>query len=384
MKNNIYIHFPFCKTRCDYCNFYSQTSKSTYKDYTNYINLILKEIELKKTFLPSNNIDNIYLGGGTPSVFDPNLIINLLNNVYKVFNVSSNAEVTIEVNPDDITKNYLKELSKNSPINRVSVGIQSFNDKELESVSRRHTSLQAKNALDNINNYFDNFSLDLIYGLPYQTLKSFEDNINIALSFKPKHISAYALYIEKTSLLYKKILANKNNIKLNIPSEETTIKCYYLINDILKENNFIQYEISNYSLQNYNAKHNSCYWDIDNNYLGLGAGAHSYNGKVRQYNIPSLQQYKDNLLKDSYYDKEDITKKMKYNEYIMLKLRTNNGINLNYIKQIFGDDFYFDTLANLKKIKKEHLVNNLQNNDIILNTKGLLFADYYASLFFEL
>ncbi|MGI6717754.1 MAG: radical SAM family heme chaperone HemW [Bacteroidales bacterium] len=388
MKNNIYIHFPFCKTRCDYCNFYSQTSKSNYKDYSEYINLLLHEIQLQKNFLTSNNIDNLYLGGGTPSVFNIELIIKLLDYIYKIFNVSSNAEITIEVNPDDITPDYVKELSQNSPINRVSVGIQSFNDIELKSVNRRHTSLQAKKALENINKYFDNFSLDLIYGLPYQTLKSFKDNIDTALLFNPKHISAYALTIEETSPLYKNILANKNNLKLNIPSEEFTIECYHLINNILKDHGFIQYEISNYCIKDYKAKHNSCYWDIDNGYLGLGAGAHSYNGELRQYNIPSLIKYKSNLSNNNYYSQEKITKKMKYNEYIMLKLRTNNGINLNYINKKFGTDFYNNTLAELKNIKPEHLVNNLstiENNDnIILNTEGLLFADYYASLSFEL
>ena len=372
MNAGIYIHIPFCKTRCAYCAFYSQTK---YTQYDHYVNCILKEAETNTNFLNNSGIETVYIGGGTPSVLPPNLIAKLLNRLNEIYNLQNCKEITIEVNPDDIDTDWINYIKDNTPINRISIGVQSFNDDELKTVSRRHNAKKAINALKLISTNFDNFSLDLIYGLPTQTLSKWINSINIALQFNPKHISAYALSIEPNTPISR--LITKKEITL--PDEEFQIECYYKLIEILNSHNYIHYEISNYCQQGYHSLHNSHYWE-DYPYIGLGASAHSYNGIHRKWNISSINNYVagiDNNTK--IYEQENIDQKTKYNEYIMLHLRTNKGVELSEINKIFGQNYYNYTLNIINKISNKYI--QYIDNKIVLNDDGLLFADGIATNF---
>ncbi|MDR2085037.1 MAG: radical SAM family heme chaperone HemW [Bacteroidales bacterium] len=373
-ESSIYIHFPFCKSKCYYCNFFSETNSVIKPE--DYINLLIKEASQRNDYLNNSIVKSIYLGGGTPSLFSPQLISELLNRLYKIFNISENAEITIEVNPDDITDEYVKFLASNTKINRISIGIQSFNDKELKLINRRHSSRKAMESLEIISKHFDNFSLDLIYGLPSQDLESLNRNIEMALRFKPKHISVYSLTIEKGTPLFNDIQKKE----INIPGEDDEVNFYFFIADRLKENGYDHYEISNYSLDGFKSKHNSAYW-TGNTYLGLGPGAHSFDGNQRRWNFPSLLTYKTSLEDGkNYFETEKIDLTDSYNEYIMLAFRTKMGINLDYIDDKYGGIFTENTKNKLLLVPKDHLI--IIKSNYSLNDAGFLFADKYASDFF--
>ena len=370
-SSSIYIHFPFCKTRCSYCAFYSQTD---IKDFDRYVDALLLEAESRTSYLPDKNIATLYLGGGTPSLFPTQTIVRLMEKLSRLFNIQENAEMTIEVNPDDINSSYLSDLKKYSGINRISVGIQSFDDRELAAINRRHNSLTAKKALENIAAFFDNYSLDLIYGLPFQSVESYQNNLETALLFHPRHISAYALSVEQGTQLEKDLISQR----MAIPGDDMSIQCYHITNKILGDNNFEHYEISNYALAGYKSKHNSRYWTGDN-YLGLGAGAHSFNTTTRRWNFPSVERYIKSRFQ---YEEEQIDKKTALNEYIMLGLRTKNGVNLDFIDKKFGHE-YKKTIERLStQIPENHLI--VDGMALSLNEDGMLFADKYASILFFL
>ncbi|MDL2238583.1 radical SAM family heme chaperone HemW [Bacteroidales bacterium OttesenSCG-928-K22] len=372
-SSSIYIHFPFCKSKCYYCNFFSEINSNLSHD--EYIVLLLNESLQRKNYLNNTIVNSIYLGGGTPSVFDPKLISGLLNALDKIFNVAKNAEITIEVNPDDITEEYLKILSSYTNINRISVGVQSFNDNELKLINRRHSSEKAIKSLELISKYYDNISIDLIYSLPMQDLESLNHNINIALSFNPQHISAYSLTLEKETHLFKQIQKGE----VNIPSEDEDVDFYLFLTEQLKNNGYDHYEISNFCLQGYESKHNSAYW-TGNTYLGLGPGAHSFNGVQRRWNLSSINTYKSKLESgNNYFETEDINIISSFNEYIMLGLRTKKGISLDYISDKFGIEFLQNTKKALLLIPQQHIVE--KDMSYALNDAGMLFADKYASCF---
>ena len=372
-KSSIYIHFPFCKSKCHYCNFFSETNSLV--SHENYIELLIKEASYRADYLKDTIVTSIYLGGGTPSLFDPKLIAKLLSSLQNLFNISEEAEITIELNPDDITADYLQVLKSNTKINRASIGVQSFNDEELALINRRHSSEKAIKSIELVSKFFDNISFDLIYALPSQTMESLMKSLDIALSFNPKHISAYSLTLEKNTPIWNLI----EQKKVVIPNEDKEVDFYFLIAENLRERGYEHYEISNYCLQGYKSKHNSAYW-TGNIYLGLGAGAHSFDGKQRRWNLASMEAYLDLESGLNYFEIENISEIDAYNEYIMLGLRTKAGINLDYIKTKYGLKFYEKAKENLSKIPANQL--NINTLNYSLTDLGMLFADKHSSDFF--
>ena len=374
----LYFHFPFCKSRCIYCAFYSQTQ---YTDFQHYVECLIHEAKATMSssdvFTEHTKIDTVYLGGGTPSLIPVKLLSYLFTELYSTFDLSNSEEITIEVNPDDVNEEYIRQIKSFTPINRISIGVQSFNDDELKMINRRHNADKACKAIEIISQKFDNFSIDLIYGLPLQTSESWEASINKALAFNPKHISAYSLSIENGTPLAKMI----SEEKITVPDEDFTINCYHRLNEILREHGYLHYEISNYCLPNYHSRHNSNYWK-DFPYIGMGAGAHSYDCKSRHWNVKDIKKYMekiDNCLDAA--EHEIITQDMKYNEYIMLGLRTSQGIDYQYINDYFGKGKLNHTIESANKVSRQFIMPDC-HNALILNEEGMLFADGIASDFF--
>ncbi len=279
----IYIHIPFCKKLCFYCDFYHVISKS---DNSAFIEALIKEAALRKDYLENETVSTIYFGGGTPSVFSLKDLGIILNHLYKIFRVSENCELTIEINPDDVRSDYLEGLRKLN-INRISLGIQSWRDSDLKMLNRRHDSAQAVKALkDTFDAGFNNVTIDLIYGIPGLSLKAWESNLDFSFSFDIKHLSAYHLTIEPGTVFGK--MLEKGTIK-EIDECDSAAQFNKLIEKAESEG-FIQYEISNFGKTGYFSIHNSNYWK-QVSYLGLGPSAHSFNGYSRQWNVRDLKGY---------------------------------------------------------------------------------------------
>ncbi len=366
----LYIHIPFCKQACFYCNFHFTTSK---KSISNTVDAIIIELISRKNYLNSNKIDTIYFGGGTPSVLNNNDIDKIFNAIYKHYEISENAEVSFECNPDDLTTEKINFLNK-TPINRLSIGIQSFNDKDLEYLNRSHNANNAIRSIENSKKYFNNITIDLIYGIPTLSSNDWKNNLNMINKLDIPHFSAYCLTVEPQTPLFIFI---KNN-KIKPIDENLGIENFKQVIEFAKLNNFVHYEISNFSKENYFSKHNLGYWQ-NKNYVGIGAGAHSYNGNSRQWNIANNSEYvmkiKNNEL---YYEVENLSVIENYNEYVFTSLRTIWGCDKNYINNNFGEKFlnYFENQA-LRHIKSENIA--LQNTNYILTEKGLFLADNITS-----
>ncbi len=314
----VYIHIPFCKSRCAYCDFFSTTQLERREEY---VQALLREIAAR---VPDNEpIDTIYFGGGTPSILETKQIERLLNALLKK-STTPPQEITLEANPGDLNLEKLTAL-KRLGINRLSIGIQSFNDAELRLIGRRHNAAQAIQAVNDAQTAgFDNISIDLIYALPEQTMESWRETIHTALLLGVQHISCYCLSYEDGTPLTRLL----DDGKISRTDEDTENKLYDELCEILTANGFIHYEVSNFALPNRQSKHNSSYWN-NTPYIGLGAGAHSYDGQTRRWNIADLAAYVRRILSDSkYWDEESLTEEQKAIEHIMLGLRTREGITL--------------------------------------------------------
>ncbi|MEN8138887.1 MAG: radical SAM family heme chaperone HemW [Bacteroidota bacterium] len=323
----IYIHIPFCKQRCYYCDFHFTTSL---KNKDAIINAIIFELESRKTEL-NESIKTIYFGGGTPSILNTSDLEKILNAIYNNYRVISDPEITIEANPDDITLDKVKEI-KQTPINRFSVGIQSFHQKDLEFMNRAHNKVQADNCIPLIQDAgFNNITIDLIYGLPNQSKQEWIYNLNRTFELNIPHISAYALTVEEKTPLNALIRKGKYP---NV-SDEKAFDDFKILIDKTKEQGFIQYEISNFGKKGYFSKHNSSYWQGEK-YMGVGPSAHSFDGNSRRWNFANNKKYLENLLTDSYFETEKLSTKDRFNEYIMTGLRTIWGISLDKIEKEFG------------------------------------------------
>lgn len=312
----IYIHMPFCKTRCSYCSFYSTTDLP---NRSLYVDAVLKEYDLRKDYLPQGEkIRTIYLGGGTPSQIGNKDLARLLHTLP----TKEAEEVTIEANPSDMTEAKLRAWLAMG-INRLSIGVQSFNDYKLAMLARRHDSKQARKVIRLAKDIgFTNISIDLMYALPNQTPEEWQADISEALDLGVQHISTYCLSIEPGTLLYK--LREKGFIH-DIDDDQANAM-YACLSDQLKAAGYVHYEVSNFALPGYESKHNSSYWD-GTPYLGLGAGAHSYDGRTRQWNIANLKKYLSDIMKGKVpYKREVLTETEKYNEQVMLGLRTCQGV----------------------------------------------------------
>lgn len=333
----IYIHIPFCKQRCVYCDFYSTTHQ---EKEDRYIEAVCTELEWRRQTL-SDQIHTIYIGGGTPSLLRPQSIEQLRKTIYQCYTIASEPEFTIEANPDDITPEWL-EAMKSIGINRISMGIQSFHDSMLKLIRRRHNSEKAIEAVQLCQKHgFKNISIDLIYGLPGQTLEDWQADVRQAIDLNVQHISAYALIYEEGTLLWQW----RKQKKVYEADEELSLAMFEYLITQLKENGFEHYEISNFGKPGFHSRHNSSYW---NNipYLGCGAAAHSLIGTERMYNVANLNQYIDLM---NQHDKgclnykdvchcEELTFHERYNDRIITSLRTAAGLNLKELETDFGTD----------------------------------------------
>lgn len=380
--SGIYIHIPFCKQACHYCDFHFSTSM---KKKDEMVLALAKEIAMRKNefnLLDSaqsdNQIETIYFGGGTPSVLSNEEINFLIAEVYKNYNVVENPEITLEANPDDLSSERIFELSK-SPINRLSIGIQSFYEDDLKMMNRAHNSAEAINCLKEATKYFDNISLDLIYGIPGMSDEMWKQNIETALSFGIPHISSYALTVEPKTALRKLI----DTGKIAEPQDEVASNHFLILVETLQQNGFIHYELSNFGKENYFSKNNSAYW-LGKKYIGIGPSAHSYDGEKRGWNIANnslyLKSIQENILP---IETEILSKSDRYNEYIMTGLRTIWGVSLDKIEKEFGLDY----LDYLKKQTQKFLNDDLvfiENNILKPTAKGKFLTDGIASDLFYL
>lgn len=369
--NGIYIHVPFCKSKCAYCNFFSLASESKINDY---VEALKREILYRKDYLENEEVKTIYFGGGTPSLLPVKSLDEILNLLHKNFKVDANPEITLELNPDTIDREKMSFL-KQIGVNRMSVGIQSFFDDDLKYLGRRHDSNHALRVLENLKNVnFDKITLDLIYGIPTLTEEKWNKNLDIFFSTGISHLSAYALTVEPRTILGQKI--DKGD--LQEVSEDETIRHYQILVERTKEHGFEHYEISNFAKEGCRSIHNSIYWS-DGKYLGLGPSAHSYDGKSRQWNVANLSQYlKLAGNSDDCFEKEILTLYDKYNEYVMTSLRTSWGCNVEKIALHYGIKYADFFLKNVKKYVEsgEMLIND---NNYFLSENGKLFADGIAS-----
>lgn len=362
----IYIHIPYCKTKCIYCDFYSITNLSR-KD--ELVRAVLQEINERKGYL-DEVVSTIYFGGGTPSVLKTVDINSILQVIYTNFDVDNDAEITLEANPDDLTLDYLKTL-RNIGINRLSIGIQSFDDKQLRAINRRHTAEMALHSVKLAQKAgFENISIDLIFGLPSQNLESWKKQLNKAMTLNVQHISAYGLIYEENTPLWKQMKAGK----IAPADDELSVEMYDYLMKTCAKNGFEQYEISNFSKPGFRSKHNSSYW-TQTPYIGIGPSAHSYNIHSRQWNISSVENYCRNITnRKSYFEKEILSEKEKYNDLVMVSLRTIEGINLDTVRTQFGikmHDYCIQLAAKYIENHKLHITNNF----LRLTAEGILISD---------
>ena len=365
----IYIHIPFCKQSCYYCNFHFSTSTKNKDEVLDAI-----ENEIKQKGQTTNEaISTIYFGGGTPSILDVNEINSIINRIHKEFNVESEAEITIEANPDDLNKEKIINLSL-TEINRLSIGVQSFIDKELKIMNRAHDSKKALNSIEISKKYFNNISIDLMYGVPESTLESWTYNLDTVSQFDINHISSYALTLEPKTALESFV----RKLVVEMPEEELVYDQYNLINKKLEPLGFINYEVCSFAKENFFSKNNSAYW-LRKKYIGIGPSAHSFDGKSRSWNISNNKKYIDQIKKGkSFYKKEKLSKVDQYNEYVMTGFRTIWGVSANFIENNFNSKFknYFTNRIQ-KHIEQKNII---VKDDIYTTTnEGRFLADGISS-----
>lgn len=368
----IYIHIPFCKRICSYCDFYKTTLLYLIPDF---LNALEKELELRTGYLHQEPVETIYIGGGSPSVLTLEQILHLLNRINNLYPVSADCEVTLEANPDDLSFEFLKQLRENTPVNRLSVGIQSFNDDDLILLNRRHNSKQALLCIDEaLLAGFGNISIDLIYGLPGMKMAAWEKNLKLAFSLEIKHLSAYHLSIEPGTAFSR--MASRG--LLNIADEAESADQFNALSTTADKSGFIHYEISNLAVEGFNSKHNSNYW-LQKSYMGAGPSAHSYDINSRQWNISNVKKYIEAIKSGNFFFEQEVLNAInRYNEYLMLSLRTRVGIDFNKIGSEFGA-LLFDDLhqAVLPFIKSGHLVR--EGSVCRMTRQGWLISDFIIS-----
>ena len=368
--SGIYIHIPFCKQACHYCDFHFSTSM---KKKEEMVLALAKEIQMRKNESSEAIIETIYFGGGTPSVLTSDEINFLIDTVYQNYQVVENPEITLEANPDDLSQVRIFELAT-SKINRLSIGIQSFFEDDLQMMNRAHNSAEAQKCLEIATLYFDNISIDLIYGIPGMTNEKWNQNIEKALSFGIPHISSYALTVEPKTALNKLIQTGK----IAAPNDDVAQEHFAILVETLEYNGFIHYELSNFAKENYFSKNNSAYW-LGKKYIGIGPSAHSYDGFSRSWNVANNSIYLKSIQEDKLPNENEILSATdRYNEYIMTGLRTIWGVSLDRVENEFGKDY----LNYLHKQAQKFLNDDLLfiEIDILKPTKkGKFLTDGIAS-----
>ena len=373
--SGIYIHIPFCKQACHYCDFHFSTSM---KKKEEMVLAIANELKLRKIEFQDELVETIYFGGGTPSVLELDEINFLINTVYDNYSVSQTPEITLEANPDDLSEARIIALSQ-SKINRLSIGIQSFFEDDLQMMHRAHNSAEAKKCLEIATHYFDNITIELIYGIPGMTNEKWLHNIEIALAFNVPHISCYALTVEPKTALSKLIQTGK----IAEPNDEVAQMHFLILVETLENKGFVHYELSNFGKENYFSKNNSAYW-LGKKYLGIGPSAHSFDGVSRSWNVSNNSLYIKSIQENNLPNQVEILSKTdRYNEYIMTGLRTIWGVSFEKIASDFGND-YLDYCQNqMQKFLKDDLL-FVENNILKTTKKGKFLTDGIASDLFYL
>jgi oxygen-independent coproporphyrinogen-3 oxidase len=371
----IYLHIPFCKQACTYCNFHFTTSLHYREEL---VDALVREAETEKDYISNEQVQTIYFGGGTPSLLNISDFEKIMNGIHRNFTVSSDVECTIEANPDDINTEKLKGW-KGSGINRLSIGIQSFQEKELRWMNRAHNAEQSIQCIELSRlNGFENLSIDLIYGSPLLSDDQWSKNVSKAISFQIPHISCYALTVEEKTPLHKNIL----NMSVRNINSDLQANQFLLLMQWMRENGYEHYEVSNFAKPGYRSRHNSSYWKGEK-YLGLGPSAHSYNGYERRWNVSNNQLYIKSIFNGpNTRESETLTPVQAMNEFIMISLRTTEGLDLMKLEQNWGADKRKNTELVLKKYASQGLIHSNQER-VHLTDEGMLMADGIASALFS-
>lgn len=367
----IYLHIPFCKQACHYCDFHFSTSLA---NKAPFVDALLKEIELTREYLSGDTIKTIYFGGGTPSLLTGDELKRILDRLYQTYDVVSDSEITLEANPDDLNMQKIIEL-KSSPVNRLSIGIQSFRDQDLKMMNRAHNAQEADYSVKAAQDKgFENITIDLIYSIPQLSLMDWKENLHKAFALQVQHISAYSLTFEP-----KTVFGTYEKRGLMKPVEqELSSEQFLTMLQEMRANGFEQYEVSNFCKPGYESKHNSAYWSGEK-YLGLGPSAHSFDGNSRQWNVANNSVYIRSLMEGMLsFEREELDARTQLNEYLMTGLRTRKGVDLQRIQSHFGVDLY-----KLYKDLLDELIHQgkviIDGSRMALTDEGLLMADRIAS-----
>lgn len=371
----IYIHIPFCKQACNYCNFHFSTSL---RQQTVMMEAIGRELSLRRTYLKDEKINTIYIGGGTPSLLEAKQLTVLFEIIFKTYDVSTTAEITLEANPDDLSVAYLQMLKRDTPINRLSIGIQSFADNDLKYMNRAHNAQEARHCLENaLTIGFQNLTVDLIYGTPTTSHAQWLTNLNTIFDYKIPHISCYALTVEPKTPLDKQIRLQK---KIAVSDEHAATQ-FEVLMEQMAQKSYVHYEISNFAQAGWYSKHNANYWK-GVSYLGVGPSAHSFDGASRQWNVANNHQYLNGIaIENLNFEKEILTINQQYNEYVMTALRTIWGIDIEIIELKYGFEkrCFFEKMVQFF-IDNQNIIKN--KNHYILSASGKFLADGIAAELF--
>lgn len=364
----IYIHIPFCKQRCCYCSFFSSTKEDKKREY---IDALCEELRVRKEYIDNSNIESIYIGGGTPSTLQKEEFEKIFDTIEKHYHIKDGAEITLESNPDDLSHDYLTML-RNFPFNRLSMGVQSFNDNLLKTLGRRHDGHRATEAFHNARTAgFDNISIDLMFALPGSTPESWSNDLETAVKLHPEHISAYNLTYEEETPLGKALQGGK----ITPLDEEENLKQFSTLIERLEKAGYRHYEISNFALPGRESRHNSSYWH-DTPYLGCGAAAHSYNGVSRQWNIANIELYIKGIKSNKPdYEIEVLTESERYNDAVLTRLRTYDGLPLEWFKAEFHKKYITHMLNNATEHISRGTLTYDSDDCIRLTKKGIFISD---------
>lgn len=363
----IYIHIPFCKRRCIYCDFFSTTQS---EKKSAYVRALCRELEMRRDYVEGEEIGTIYLGGGTPSQLTEEELKAIFSSIYHIYKVKEDAEITLEANPDDLTPEYVAML-RQLPVNRISMGIQTFQEETLKLLHRRHTAVQAIEAFRRCREAgFRNISIDMMYGLPGETLETWKEDLRQAINLRPEHISAYHLIYEEDTALWK--LREQHQVEE--ADEDLSVSLFETLIDRLKEAGYQHYEISNFCLSGMHSRHNSSYW-TGKKYLGCGPSAHSFNGVSRQWNVASLEGYikgvEEGVLD---YEVEELDLYTRYNDFVLTSIRTAWGMPLSKLRSEFGEDLYRYCMRMAKPHVDQGVLEN-REGVLRLTRKGIFVSD---------
>lgn len=371
----VYIHIPFCKQKCHYCNFYSVASQ---KYFEAFVPALIREIHKRKDYLRNEVVKTVYFGGGTPSLLSIGMINKIVAALDENLNLDPRAEFTLEANPDDIKKEKLSDLKSNTAINRLSIGVQSFFDDDLVYLNRVHSASQAEKAITiALKTGFQNLTVDLIYGIPTLTVEKWKENLDRFFSFDLPHLSAYSLTVEPNTALSRLIKKGK----MSNVDEDQSIVHFQLLLEEMDKHGYSNYEISNFAREGFYSKHNSLYW-LGGNYLGLGPSAHSFNGISRQWNVSNMMKYIESEQTDGFVaEKEILSLDQRYNEYVMTSIRTSWGCDTEHITNGFGEKYRLHFENKVISLIEEGKVFS-DTSRYFLTKKGKLFADGVAATLF--